>query len=87
MAKTLKDPDSAKYEFIGQPKQTWHGDSTRYYGWGICVDINAKNSYGGYTGAQRAYFFLRNGEVDQYKASTGTGGFIDGVVQGLCARL
>jgi hypothetical protein len=87
MDKQLKDPGSATYAFIGQPKQTSLGDSTRYYGWGVCADINAKNSYGGYTGAQRTFFFLRNGEVDQYKSSSGTGGFTDGVVQGLCSRL
>lgn len=87
MDKQLKDPVSATYTFIGQPKQISLGDSTRYYGWGVCADVNAKNSYGGYTGARRTFFFLRNGEVDQYTSSSGTGGFNDGVVEGLCNRL
>ncbi|MDR5772865.1 MULTISPECIES: hypothetical protein [unclassified Caballeronia] len=36
------------------------------YGYLVCTDINAKNSYGGYTGAKRRWFLIRNGAVVRY---------------------
>jgi hypothetical protein len=45
--RTLKDPDSRKIEYKGNP-----------YGSLVCGTVNARNSYGGYTGQQlfSAYF-------------------------------
>lgn len=57
-AKILKDPDSRRIEFIRHP-----------YGSLICGSINAKNSYGGYTGKQPffAYYIGNNLSVsDSY---------------------
>lgn len=47
LRRMLKDPDSRKIEYVGHP-----------YGSAICGTVNAKNSFGGYTGKQvfLAYF-------------------------------
>ena len=51
----LKDPDSAQYE-IGSvlpgycKKGLFQGKGVAWQGWAVNVLINAKNSYGGYTG-------------------------------------
>ncbi len=63
----LKDPESARYSNYSLPKKYWIPDNDIEgfsavkkinYGWLICVDINAKNSYGGYVGAKRHYLLL-----------------------------
>lgn len=48
---TLKDPDSAKF---GQ----WTVVNDEL----ACLDVNAKNSYGGYTGMQSASMIKENGK-------------------------
>lgn len=37
------------------------------YGYSTCVFVNAKNSYGGYTGKQLYWAFIRNGQVLRFK--------------------
>jgi hypothetical protein len=60
----LKDPDSAKYVHISKPRKEWAvAESMPIYGWSVCADINSKNSYGGYTGAQTFWFFFQNGKI------------------------
>lgn len=59
----LKDPDSARYEFINSPKTGWNSWGGRKYGYIVCALVNAKNSYGGYTGSQIYYFMIKNGRV------------------------
>jgi hypothetical protein len=64
MSALLKDPTSATYEFIMPPKKTWYGGGLSgpiQYGWGVCTSINAKNSFGGYTGSKLYFFLLRDG--------------------------
>lgn len=65
---TLKDPESARYTFMptykgysqdGSLSDTGGGVK---YGYVIPVLVNAKNSYGGYTGNQQ-YAFLFSGGV------------------------
>lgn len=51
----LKDPDSAKYQWTGEPFKGYARigfghTQTIEYGWVVPVKVNAKNSYGGYTG-------------------------------------
>jgi hypothetical protein len=46
-SKSLKDPDSAKFEWTKVPKN-WSGKSTLDY----CATLNARNSFGGYVGFQ-----------------------------------
>ncbi|WP_250492800.1 hypothetical protein [Caballeronia sp. GAWG1-1] len=70
MAKTLKDPESARYgDFSTPTKDQAIENMTEHravYGYLVCTDINAKNSYGGYTGAKRRWFLIRNGAVVRY---------------------
>lgn len=55
----LKDPDSAKFKFF-DPKKGYTA-STRHFGYVVPVDVNAKNSYGGYTGYKSYYFVYYHG--------------------------
>ncbi len=64
MSKNLKDPESARYSEFTTPRKE-HAIENRkaIYGYSSCVMVNAKNSYGGYTGNQLFWFFYRNGEI------------------------
>lgn len=55
----LKDPDSAKYKFFSPRKS--YTESTRHFGYTVPVGVNAKNSYGGYTGFQLQYYAYYGG--------------------------
>ncbi len=52
---TLKDPESARYR-IGKPERAYgnealiQGGGIRWIGYLVPVEVNAKNSYGGYVG-------------------------------------
>lgn len=48
--KNLKDPDSAKFENIKKPIKMWGSSLGIIHYWLICGEVNAKNSFGGYTG-------------------------------------
>ncbi len=57
MDRRLKDSDSAKYEFLNKPRAFYMGRGNNVsYGYAVCIEINSKNSYGGYTG-WKPYFF------------------------------
>ena len=65
----LKDPDSAMVKLVGSPypmvinkTMVTNGGA----GWWICAEVNAKNSYGGYTGYKHVFIFWRAGEVLDY---------------------
>lgn len=66
MSAMLKDPYSAQYTFL-QPFKGYSQDGAWApskggvtYGWVAPVMVNAKNSYGGYTGAKRYVFMFSN---------------------------
>lgn len=67
MAEQLKDPESARYSKFRDPKKDLKIVDAKKrvatLGYSTCVDINAKNSYGGYTGAKRHWFLIRDGKV------------------------
>lgn len=60
---SLKDPDSAKFTNWSIVQKDFKVNSVAIrdvrYGYAICVDVNAKNSYGGYVGA-RTYKYIYN---------------------------
>ena len=66
----LKDPDSALVRMIGSPTamvlQKVPMVTTGGAGWRICADVNAKNSYGGYTGYKRVFVLWSGGLVIDY---------------------
>lgn len=82
MSRVLKDPDSGRFEFLNAPKTAWNKLDGLQYGYAVCANINAKNSYGGYTGFQMSYFLIRNGRVIIARHSSGRYG--DAMVSGLC---
>ena len=66
MTRILKDPESAQFRNYSIPKKDWLSTivpKNFYFGWLVCVDINAKNSYGGYTGVKPYYFIFKGNEI------------------------
>lgn len=64
----LKDPDSAQFSGITKPKKEVMVEQSNFvYGYSSCVFVNAKNSYGGYTGKQLYWVFIRNDQVLRIK--------------------
>ena len=82
MQRTLKDPESARYEFLNQPQTAWTSMGGKKYGYAVCAYINAKNSFGGYVGNRLSYFLIKNSQV--IAASHGDGEFGDAIAQGRC---
>jgi hypothetical protein len=84
MGRTLKDPESARYEFVRGPAQAWTTLGGLKVGWGVCANINAKNSFGGYTGSRLSYFLIHN---DAVVAAHHTDARGYGLAEGMCKRL
>jgi hypothetical protein len=62
----LKDPYSAQIEGISGPKfirDPGSIASNPNYGWGICFEVNAKNSYGAFTGFHSMAMIWREGRI------------------------
>ncbi len=80
MEMRLKDSTSAQYKF-GEPRKGWltkapiSGGGFDVSGYRVSVAINAKNSYGGYTGYANHEFLLRDGRVIAYADFTSGMGF------------
>ncbi|SDJ22809.1 hypothetical protein SAMN04487926_13837 [Paraburkholderia steynii] len=69
----LKDPQSAQNKYLSTPQKGFMiaaGSSTPIYGYRLCLNVNAKNSYGGYTGSKLTEVFIRNGRVTRYRSIT-----------------
>lgn len=60
----LKDPESAK---VSEPtalrKEVAFENKQAIFGYTTCMGINAKNSYGGYTGIKGYWFFFHKGRI------------------------
>lgn len=70
MGSSLVDPYSAMYENWKGPVKGWYHSGLAYgvstaYGYRVCVDVNAKNQMGGYTGAKTYHFVINSGRVIQ----------------------
>lgn len=68
----LVDPLSAMYRF-GEISRVWYWDRDKddknrklCGGWGVIVDINSKNTYGGYTGWKTCVFMITDGKVCKF---------------------
>lgn len=67
IAGNLKDPDSVRYRRISRPRQE-HAIVNQFrreavYGYSVCVEYNARNSFGGYGGFETQWFLLRDGQI------------------------
>lgn len=72
----LKDSDSAKYRFVGNPVFCSFSNSNEFrgalynsrktptIGYAGLVFVNAKNSFGGYTGEQPWFYIISGSEID-----------------------
>ncbi|PHM22240.1 hypothetical protein [Xenorhabdus ehlersii] len=60
IAYTLKDPSSAKYKF--HDARLAYTPASRNVAYVVPVEINAKNSYGGYTGYKTRYYVYIDGK-------------------------
>ena len=68
--RVLKDPDSAKFSNFREPKKAYSSTSINDLnmpGWSILFYVNAKNSYGGYTGDTPYQAFLAKHGTDKSK--------------------
>lgn len=70
---SLKDPESARFEFSKPPYRAYNTETPLTYGWKVCGYYNAKNSYGGYVGKQQFYFLINNGRIVRSSFGTGYG--------------
>ena len=77
MSRLLKDPASATYQFAeprkGMTQDGWAVGGKKYFGYIVPVSINAKNSFGGYTGAKQYYFLFSEGKVMEVTSMIGSG--------------
>lgn len=65
-AANLKDPDSARYTRISKPRKEYLVANLKpAFGYSVCATINAKNSYGGYSGNQTYWFMIRDGKIER----------------------
>jgi len=75
----LKDPYSSKFTF-STPEKAWFKDGILAesggairYGWIIPITLNAKNSYGAYTGIESHTMFYSHGKIDSADAQVNAG--------------
>jgi hypothetical protein len=88
MQANLRDPGSAMYTAPKPPVKAYAGMRNYTYGWATCMSVNAKNGFGGYTGANLYYFLFRDGSVALFeRAGAGSSPFELDYVHDLCARL
>ena len=64
MSSILFDPTSVMYsEWRGPSKGYFQDDGKAVFGYRVCVEVNAKNRMGGYTGWQVQFFMIKDGRV------------------------
>ena len=56
----FKDPESLKVRNVSAYKQYRTYEETRRYGYLICGEYDAKNGFGGYSGYQKAGYFVHD---------------------------
>jgi len=67
MSSYFKDPVSAQYTFEtprkGMSQDGWAVGNKKHFGYLVKATINAKNGFGGYTGAKPYVFLFSSGQV------------------------
>lgn len=84
----LKDPESLRLRREGAPYEFWHRvfGGKLEHGWRVCYYVNARNSYGGYTGELLYFFLIRNDViVDTLDQGTGDNVFTNAQVRQACS--
>lgn len=85
MAPLLKDPQSAQYDFLNIPRRWYTVMGGKKYGWAVCVNINSKNSFGGYVGNRMYFFMINNDQV--ISSILGDGTYPSAMASGMCKNL
>lgn len=66
--RTLRDPESARFRWSDDPKffrlTYWQGWN-EVVAWAAGFEVNAKNGYGGYTGFETMFAFVRDGKIER----------------------
>ncbi len=62
LAISLIDPDSRRVRYDMAPVAA-RGPEKASVGYGVCAWVNARNRFGGYTGAKETYFFFQQGRL------------------------
>jgi hypothetical protein len=75
----LKDPESARWDcdsiYKGWLQDGLVGHGAVHYGYRLDCNVNAKNSFGGYTGKRAYQFIIKNNQLDAvYGEQTTSGG-------------
>lgn len=87
LAGHLKDPYSAQVTHYAGPAKfvgsTGFSFNVKGYGWASCYAVNAKNSFGGYTGARAYLAVIRNGRIVEV-ARAGETIYIDADISRFC---
>ncbi len=86
----LKDPISAVVEYRGGPTQVTQKGSmltAKDYGWGICLWVNAKNSFGAYVGRRPYAYIIRDEMIVQQHGEMETNMFDTAITEALCTRI
>lgn len=84
LARGLKDPDSARFEWGKIPKALPRAGTTTY-----CGMVNAKNSYGGYTGSKPfiAVLILEGGRITEARLdAAGSDEIANRVIRSECLK-
>jgi len=74
--RVLKDPPSKRVVFLAGPRTMYRkspmlGGGIKA-GYAVCADVNARNSFGGYTGSKLSWFLISNNRViEAYTSTTG----------------
>lgn len=85
---TLREPGSAAISAVPAPVKAYAGVKHYTYGWATCMGVNAKNGYGGYTGANTYFFLFRDGSIAVVERAGATSTpFEIEYVTNLCKRL
>lgn len=89
LAGYLKDPYSAQVVHTAGPAKfvgtSGFSFNMRGYGWAACYAVNAKNSFGAYTGIKTFMAVYRNGQVVNV-ARTGETIYLDADIGSFCSR-
>lgn len=74
-SEVLKDPYSAKYGRFSRPRKEHAIEDVSLeravFGWSTCVDVNAKNSFGAYTGNTTFWFLIVDDKIVRSSEVTG----------------
>jgi hypothetical protein len=85
LQRSLRDPETARIDFLSGPRPIQEMYLvTPAVGWAVCYSVNARNAYGGYTGATTHMFVIRHGLVVAHLAADGQYGTRDRWVWARC---